>query len=166
MLRLWRHHFATLLRGDGDINSATRENSEPAPIDDDWIEIPPHSHNEVRLKKNKAAGPDGLPAELFKARGDELVRSLHQFLLLLLSFLDRDRNIGHQQRQLCTELLTRPVVSNQARLCLDSCTPFPQFVSRSHRVSPFFSQYHPELVGPLKTHFFAGYAQFSPIYTF
>ena len=49
MLRLWRHHFATLLRGNGDINAATREESEPAPIDDVGIEILPPSHNEVRI---------------------------------------------------------------------------------------------------------------------
>ena len=72
---LWRHHFSTLLQGIGDINAATREDSEPAPIDDDGIEMPPPSHNEVRfaiqrLKNNKAVGPDGLPAKLFKAGGD------------------------------------------------------------------------------------------------
>ena len=73
------------MRGDGDINAGTREDSEPAPIDDDGVEIPPPSHNEVRvaiqrLKKNKAAVQDGLPAELFKAGGDELVRSMHQLI--------------------------------------------------------------------------------------
>ena len=87
------------------------------------------------------------------------------FLLLLLSFLDPDRDIGHQQRQLATELLTGPVVSNQARFCLDSCTPFPQVVSTSHRVFPFFSQYHLEdsiaqLVGSMKIHLFAGGRRF------
>ena len=61
VLRLWRHHFSTLLRGDGVNNSATREDSEPAPIDDDRIEIPPSSHNEVRfaiqrVKNNKKEG--------------------------------------------------------------------------------------------------------------
>ena len=54
------------LRGDGDINSLAREDSEPTPIDDDGIEVPPPSHNEIRvaikrLKNNKATGPDGLP---------------------------------------------------------------------------------------------------------
>ena len=68
----------------------------------------------------------------------------HSVLLLLLSFLDSDGDIGHQQRQLSTELLTGPVVSNQARVCLDSCTSFPQFIPMSRRVTPFFSQYHPE----------------------
>ena len=67
VLRLWRQHFSTLLRGDDDIKSATREHIKPAPIDDDRVEIPPSSHNEVRvaiqrLKNNKATGPDGLPA--------------------------------------------------------------------------------------------------------
>ena len=74
------HHFSTLLRGEGDINAATREDSEPAQIDDDGVEIPPPSHNEVRvaiqrLKNNKAAG-----TELFKAGGDELVRNMHQLM--------------------------------------------------------------------------------------
>ena len=69
------------MQGDGDINAATGEDSEPAPIDDDGIEIPPPSHNEVRiamqqLKNKKAARLDGLPAELFKAGGDEFARSM------------------------------------------------------------------------------------------
>ena len=33
-----------------------------------------------RLKLNKASGYDGLPAELFKAEGDELVRCMHHLL--------------------------------------------------------------------------------------
>ena len=33
----------------------------------------------MRLK-NKAAGPDGVPAELFKAGSDELVRSIQQLI--------------------------------------------------------------------------------------
>ena len=60
VLRLWRHHFSTLLRAEGDINAATREDCEP--IDDRGVEILPPSHNVVRvviqrLKNNKAAGP-------------------------------------------------------------------------------------------------------------
>ena len=62
---------------------ATGEVSEPAPIDADWVGIPPRSLNEVRvaiLKNNKAAEPDALTAELLKAGGDELVRSLQQLI--------------------------------------------------------------------------------------
>ena len=33
-----------------------------------------------RFKLNKVSGYDGLPAELFKAGGDELVRCMHHFL--------------------------------------------------------------------------------------
>ena len=64
--------------------------------------------------------------------------------ILLLSCLDPDRDIGNQQCQLSTQLLTGPVVANQTRFCLDSCTAFPQFGSTSCRVFPFFSQYHSE----------------------
>ena len=93
------HHFSTLLRGDGDINAATREDSEPAPIDDNGVEIPPLNYNEVRVaiqrfKNNKAAGPDGLPAELFKAIDDELVRSIQQ----LICRIRRKHGRKHAQR--------------------------------------------------------------------
>ena len=85
VLRLWRHHFSTLLRGDGNNEAATKDDNESAPIEDNGIEIPPPSHNEVRvaiqrLKNNKGAEPDGLPVELFKAGGDDLVRSMHQLI--------------------------------------------------------------------------------------
>ena len=35
---------------------------------------------------------------------------------------DPKRDIGHQQRQLATELLTGPVVSYQTRFCLEGLT--------------------------------------------
>ena len=86
VLRLWWQHFSKLLRGNGDINFTTREDSKPPPIDnDDEVELSAPSHNEVRvaiqrLKNNRAAGPNGLPAELFKAEGDELISSMHQLI--------------------------------------------------------------------------------------
>ena len=36
--RLRIHHFSVLLRGDGDIISATREDSQAAPIDNDGVD--------------------------------------------------------------------------------------------------------------------------------
>ena len=77
VLRLWRYHFSTLLRGEGDTNAATREDSKPVTIDDYGVETPPPSHNKVRVaiqrrKNKKGTGPDSLPAELFKAAGDDL----------------------------------------------------------------------------------------------
>ena len=74
---------------------------EKTPIDDDGVEIPPPSHNEVRvalqrLKNNKAAGTDGLPAELFKAGGDDLVRSMHKLIckIWLQESLPSDWNLS------------------------------------------------------------------------
>ena len=78
VLRILRHNFSTLLRGDYGTNS-TREECEPEPIDDEGVEIPLLWHNEVaiqRLRHKKAAGPDDFPAELFRAEGDEMVGSM------------------------------------------------------------------------------------------
>jgi sorting nexin-29 len=82
VLRLWRDHFESLLAGD---NQEPDEEDPLTPIREDGVEVPIPSHTEVevaikRLKNNKAAGADGLPAELFKAGGDELVRSMHQLI--------------------------------------------------------------------------------------
>ncbi|XP_062135135.1 uncharacterized protein LOC133844877 [Drosophila sulfurigaster albostrigata] len=81
-LRLWRAHFSKLLAGDDGTNPAIGGSSPIPPIDDN-VDIPLPSHDEVRvaimrLKNNKAAGADGLPAELFKAGGEELIRCMHQ----------------------------------------------------------------------------------------
>ncbi|XP_060665754.1 uncharacterized protein LOC132798055 [Drosophila nasuta] len=81
-LRLWRAHFSKLLAGDDGTNPAIG-GSNPIPPIDDNVDIPLPSHDEVRvaimrLKNNKAAGADGLPAELFKAGGEELIRCGHQ----------------------------------------------------------------------------------------
>ena len=83
-LRLWREHFLKLLAGDDVQNPATEEADSIPPIDDD-VEVQPPSPYEVRvaikrLKSNKAAGSDGLPAELFKAGGDKLIGCMHQLV--------------------------------------------------------------------------------------
>ena len=67
----------TLLSVDDDTYAAFGD-VVPSPIDDDGVEITPPSHKEVnvstiRLKNNKSAGPDVLPAELFKTGCNELV---------------------------------------------------------------------------------------------
>ena len=78
---MWRKHFSTLLQDNNGTNIAFRY-VVPNPIDDDDVEIPPPSHDEVnvaimRLKNNKAAGPDRLPAELFKTGRNDLVGRMH-----------------------------------------------------------------------------------------
>ena len=49
------------------------------------MEIPPPRHEEMkvaimRLKTNKATGPDGIPAELSKTGCNELVERMHQLI--------------------------------------------------------------------------------------
>ncbi|XP_054091878.1 uncharacterized protein LOC128924113 [Zeugodacus cucurbitae] len=74
---LWREHCFVLLNGG---ESTTPGDGEPdSPIDDDGIDVPLSEHEEIRiaiacLKNNKAEGPDGLPAELFKYGGEEQPR--------------------------------------------------------------------------------------------
>ena len=55
------------------------------PINDDGMEIPSPSQEKVkvsimRLKNNKAAGSDGLPAELLKTGCNELVGRMHRLI--------------------------------------------------------------------------------------
>ena len=85
VLRLWRKHFSTLLQDDDDTNAAFRDVVQNLIDDDDGMEIPPPSHEEVkvaitRLKNNKAASRDGFPAELFKTGCNELVGRYRQLI--------------------------------------------------------------------------------------
>ena len=84
MLRLWGKHFSTLIYDDDDTNTAFR-NVVPDPIDDDSVEISPPCLEEVKIaitsvKSSKAAGPDGLRAELFKTGCNGLVEFMHQLI--------------------------------------------------------------------------------------
>ncbi|XP_049315624.1 uncharacterized protein LOC125779109 [Bactrocera dorsalis] len=88
ILKLWREHFSSLLNGSE--RTTPREGEPDTPIDDDGADVPLPDHEEVRiaiarLKNNKAAGADGLPAELFKHGGEELIRSMHQLLCKIWS---------------------------------------------------------------------------------
>ena len=59
----------------------SREDSEPAPIDDDWVDITPPNHNDVRVAIQQLKTTTlQAPAGLFKAGVDELVRSMHQII--------------------------------------------------------------------------------------
>ena len=100
MLRLWRKYFSTLLQGDNGTNTACRD-VVPNPINDNGVEIPPPSHEEVkvaimRLKNNKAAGSDGLPAELFKTGCNKLVGRMHQLIykIWLEKSIPKDWNLS------------------------------------------------------------------------
>lgn len=82
---LWIRKGYRNLANDADDNSATSE-EVPNPTNNDDMDIPPPSNDEIRLKNqllknNKIAGHDGLPAELLKAEGDKLVIRMHPFFL-------------------------------------------------------------------------------------
>ncbi|XP_067648054.1 uncharacterized protein, partial [Eurosta solidaginis] len=83
VLSLWREDFSALLNGENDL--PYRDDEPDAAIDDDGINVPPSDYDEVRIAitrliNNKAAGAGGLPAELFKYGGEELVRRMPQLL--------------------------------------------------------------------------------------
>jgi hypothetical protein len=85
-LEIWRAHFCEVLNGDDQNNSANEERTPWQPIAQyNNDSVPPPDLHEVtlaiqRLKNIKAAGLDGLPAELFKAGGEELITHMHQLL--------------------------------------------------------------------------------------
>ena len=85
-LELWRAHFNATLNCD-DTNHPAKvmiRPSWPNTLDNTTPLAPPDLEDVAmdiqRLKLNKASGNDGLPAELFKAAGDELVRCMHHLL--------------------------------------------------------------------------------------
>ncbi|XP_055855997.1 uncharacterized protein LOC129919171 [Episyrphus balteatus] len=89
MLRIWKDHFCNLYNGDDEANPAQRQIA-PFNIDDEGQHFRPPDLEEVKaviskLKSNKVAGADGLAAELFKAAGDDLVRSMHQLICRIWS---------------------------------------------------------------------------------
>ncbi|XP_073848775.1 uncharacterized protein [Musca autumnalis] len=80
VLRIWKEHFSNLL-----VSNSSEDDDTTGPIPEDGIECIPPGQDEVRtainrLKNNKAAGADGLPAELFKTGGDALIRCMHQLV--------------------------------------------------------------------------------------
>ena len=68
------------------------------------------------LKFNKASGHDGLPAEVFKAGGDELVSYLHHILCNIWSL--ESMLIGVL---VCSAYLKRAMKQYAAEFCLAFC---------------------------------------------
>ena len=80
-LELWRAYFNATLNGD-DTNNPTSEMIRPSRPNtlDNTTPVAPPDREEVAMaiqRLNKTSGYDWLPAELFKAGGDELVRCMH-----------------------------------------------------------------------------------------
>ncbi|XP_058982687.1 uncharacterized protein LOC131804200 [Musca domestica] len=120
VLRIWKEHFAKLL-----VSNNGGEEDTPEPISDDGIECIPPSQDEVRiainrLKNNKAAGADGLPAELFKTVGQKLIRSMHQLIrkMWLEEFFGLMESLDHSyeneagQTQKVSGVLCREIITS------------------------------------------------------
>ena len=79
---VFKQHFQQLLNGH-HVERVVGEEEHPHSVNEEAV--PPPSIEEVgtaikKLKNNKAAGSDGLPAELFKYGGDVLVGCMHQLI--------------------------------------------------------------------------------------
>ena len=83
ILSRWKEHFEELLNRDPVINEDVLERLPHLPLDM-TLEVVPTSE-EVKLavfsmKNNKAAGPDNIPAEIFKYGGPTLLSQLHRLI--------------------------------------------------------------------------------------
>lgn len=82
----WREHFQQLLNRDSIVTEETLEAFPQCAIKDALDDSP--SIIEVncaisQMKSNKASGPDGIPAEIFKEGGDVLTSALHELILMI-----------------------------------------------------------------------------------
>lgn len=79
-----RLHFQELLNSDSTMEIDIIKHIPQSPIREDMGEPP--TITEVQdgirsLKNNKAAGPDGIPAEILKEGGSEILYHIHALLL-------------------------------------------------------------------------------------
>ena len=82
VLARWREHFDALLNEEtGEISIL----GSGFPDDDGEPVLAPTRHEVTEainsLKNNKSSGPDGIPAELFKNGGEELISFMHELVL-------------------------------------------------------------------------------------
>ena len=84
ILARWKEHFEELFNRNPVIDNSVLEEIPHFPVDDTLSEPP--TLEEVSkavslMKNNKAAGPDNIPAEIFKSGGPLLIFQLHQLIL-------------------------------------------------------------------------------------
>ena len=83
ILSLWADHLQELLNQDNSVDQSIADQLPQLPIisELDTIpsieEIPAAANN---LENNKAPGPDGIPAEIFRYGGNLLLHRLHSFI--------------------------------------------------------------------------------------
>ncbi len=80
----WKEYFQDLLNSDSSIEIDITKHIPQGPIREDMGEPPTiiEVQDAIRsLKNNKVAGPDGIPAEILKEGGLELLYHIHALLL-------------------------------------------------------------------------------------
>ena len=83
ILSRWEEHLQELLNQDNPVDQSIADQLLLLPIISELDTIP--SIEEIsaaanNLKNNRAPGPDGIPAEIFKYGGNLLLRRLHSFI--------------------------------------------------------------------------------------
>ena len=79
----WKEHFSDLLNLPSNVSESTTDQIPQRAIREELAAPPKLEEVEEAIKKmknNKAAGPDGIPAEIFKAGGPKLTDQVHQLV--------------------------------------------------------------------------------------
>ncbi|XP_042225439.1 uncharacterized protein LOC121868668 [Homarus americanus] len=81
----WAEHFSTLLNQINPIRPTALDNIPPIPTLHLLEEAPLLREVETAIRglSNKSAGPDGIPAEIYKHGGPHLTERLHSLLLTI-----------------------------------------------------------------------------------
>ena len=84
ILARWKEHFEELLNRDPVIDDNVLDELPRFPVDNTLSDVPTLIEVEKAvsaMKNNKAAGPDNIPAEVFKCGGTLLLSQLHQLIV-------------------------------------------------------------------------------------
>lgn len=80
----WREHFETLLNVEASTDDGILSQIEALPLRTQLDAPPTIEEVEIAIEKtksNKAPGIDGIPAEVYKLGGEQLIRKLHALIL-------------------------------------------------------------------------------------
>ena len=83
MTRRWVEHFSELLNRDSVVNDTSIENLPQHPVQNEMNNLPTREETEkaIRtLKPGKAAGPDGVPPDIFLYGGQAVLEAMHELV--------------------------------------------------------------------------------------
>ena len=107
ILKQWTLHFSTLLNRTSEVTDEALESIQQRPMITE-LDAPPNAAEAdaaiKQLQTGKAPGPDGTPAEVFKAGGETLITHLTRMFQVFWANGQlpqdlRDANIIHVQKQ-------------------------------------------------------------------